>query len=322
MVFVRTVLFASSLLGAFLFAATVPAGAAQPTAPLTASAFPDGSRALTWTLEGSSDSINVLPHLRCAIDPEVNGLFPGAKVPCLWLVDHKAPAGPAPDGCPSTGDPYASWRCDMRAFRFVLINAAYAGQRSLIQFNTKAKGGSGICAWIPVAVRINGGQGTVLAADGCPQRIICLPGSTGKITVDPFDTVSGCPSVAKDGSTDGSSTTSTGSTVDLKTCAGAGAKPYKVSPLYDVRTTKHGRRGMRIRVTLRRAVPFTVQIRRTTSFGSMVVREIARCGKVGANDLTVPDVTNGRKAGAGYRLVVRSPRSSYPLRSSEERLPR
>lgn len=317
-----------SLLGAGALA-VAPAGASAPSAPLTAEAHPDGLPSLNWSLRGSSDSVNVLPHLRCAADPTAAGLFAGSKVPCLWLVDHKAPPLAGPAGCPGTGEGFASWRCDMRGFRDVVIDAAFPGEQSLVNFNTKAKGGSGVCAWIPVAVRVNGGAGTILAADGCAQRISCAVGSTGTVTVDAFDTVGGCPKVVRAGSPAASSGSSSGNgngtgraNVDLSTCTGAGTKPYRISPLYDIRTTKRGRRGMNVRVTLRRAVPYVVEIRRRTSFGTLLVREIARCGKAGTNRFSVGDATAGRRQSARYQLVVRSPRSSYPLRSSDERLPR
>lgn len=323
---VRTLVLLVSLLGAGALA-VAPATASAPSAPLTAEARPDGLPSLRWTLSGSSDSVNVLPHLRCAADPTATGPFAGAKVPCLWLVDHKAAPLVGPAGCPGTGEPFASWRCDMRAFRDLVIDAAFPGEQSLVNFNTKAKGGSGICAWIPVALRVNGGEGTILAADGCAQRISCVVGSTGTVTVDAFDTVSGCPKVARAGSSSGSSNASGGNgtsqaNVDLSTCTGAGTKPFRISPLYDIRTTKRGRRGINVRVTLRRAVPYVVQIRRRTSFGTLLVREIARCGKAGSNRFSVGDATAGRRQSARYQLVVRSPRSSYPLRSSDERLPR
>ncbi len=312
------------VLGGGALAASAPAAA--PTAPLVAVPHADGSQSLQWTLRGSSDQVNVLPHLRCAADPTAAGLFAGARLPCIWLVDHLAPAEAGPLGCPTTGNDYASWRCDMRLYRDLTIEAAYPGQRSLVQFNPKANGGSGVCAWIPIALRVNGGEGQIEAADGCPQRISCAAGSKGQVTADAFDTVSGCPKVVRSttgggsGSSSGSGSGSSG--VDPATCAGAGAKPMRTSPLYDVRSTARGRRGMNIQVRLRRAVPFTVEIRRVIRGGSVVVRSVTRCGRADVNRITIPDATAGRRAAANYRIVVRSPRSSYPLRSSTERLPR
>jgi hypothetical protein len=305
-----------------------PAAASAPAAPLEAVPNADGSRSLHWTLAGSSDSVNVLPHLRCAVDPAASGPFAGSRVPCVWLVDHRAPAAAAPEGCPATANPYASWRCDMRRFRDLVIDAAATGERSVIQFNTKAKGGSGVCAWIPVAVRLGGGTGTLEAGDGCPERISCAAGFAGTVRADAtLDVVAGCRRVtrvgagAPTGTTPGSSPTTTG-VADLTTCPGYGEGQGGESPLWDVRTTKRGRRGMYVRVTMRRAVPITVQIRRRTARGTALVRAVNVCAKAGPNRLTVKDATGGVRGRRRYRVVVTSPVSKYPLVSSYETLPR
>jgi hypothetical protein len=319
----------AALAGPAMLAA--PAGASAPAAPLVAQPNGDGTSSLQWTLAGSSDSVNVLPHLRCAADPAAAGPFAGAKVPCVWLVDHKAPALTAPAGCPSTGRPYASWRCDMRRFRDLVIDAAARGERSVIQFNTRAKGGSGVCAWIPVAVRLGGGGGALEAADGCPERISCAAGYAGTVQADKaFDVVVGCRKVTlvgagrSSGSTGGSGSgagTTTGVT-DLSTCAGFGEGTGGESPLWDVRTTKRGRRGMNVRVTMRRAAPITVEVRRKTSRGTALVRAINACAKAGPNRVTVADATGGVRSRRNYRVVIASPVSKYPLVSSYETLPR
>lgn len=315
--------------GALAFAG--PAGATAPTAPLVAEPHPDGTSTLHWTLAGSSDSVNVLPHLRCAADPAAVAPFAGARVPCVWLVDHKAPALAAPAGCPSTGNAYASWRCDMRRFRDLVIDAAAKGERSVIQFNTKAKGGSGVCAWIPVAVRLGGGTGALDAADGCPERISCAAGYAGTVRADKgFDVIVGCRKVAmvgagaSSGSAAGSgsgSGTKTG-VADLSTCAGFGEGKGGESPLWDVRTTKRGRRGMNVRVTMRRAAPITVEVRRKAASGTTLVRTINVCAKAGPNRVVVSDATGGVRSRRNYRVVIASPVSKYPLVSSYETLPR
>ncbi|MGX6447122.1 hypothetical protein ACVU7I_03480 [Patulibacter sp. S7RM1-6] len=314
----RTLLLLALLVG--LAAAPASAGASAPSAPLTVD--PDG--ALHWTLDGSSDSINVLPHLRCAADPTAAGAFAGAKVPCVWLVDHRAPLAAAPDGCVGTGNDYASWRCDMRRFPGLVIDAAQPGQRSLVMFNTKANGGSGVCAWIPVVVRLHGGTGVLQADDGCPERITCERAYAGTVRADALDTVSGdCRRVTRTkAAAGGASSSGSGGDVDLSTCDGAGGSKQGMSPLYDVRTSKRGRRGMRIRVTMRRAAPVRVQIRRKASYGTKLVREIPVCAKRGVNVVSVADATGGRKGRASYRVVVRSSASAYPLVSSDEKLPR
>lgn len=309
-----------------------PAAASAPTAPLVAVANADGTSTLHWTLAGSSDSVNVLPHLRCAADPTASGPFAGARVPCVWLVDHKAPPGAAPAGCPSTGNVYASWRCDMRRFRDLVVDAAAKGERSVIQFNTKAKGGSGVCAWIPVAVRLGGGTGALEAADGCPERISCAAGYAGTVRADTgFDVVVGCRKLTRvgaggaakssTGSGSGSSGTKAG-VADLSTCAGFGEGKGGESPLWDVRTTKRGRRGMVIRVGMRRAAPITVEVRRKASSGTTLVRAINVCAKAGSNRVVVADATGGVTSRRNYRVVVSSPVSKYPLVSSFETLPR
>ncbi|WP_210494592.1 hypothetical protein [Patulibacter sp. SYSU D01012] len=311
-----------ALLAGLLATQAAPAGASSPTAPLGLD--PDGT--LHWTLNGSSDSINVLPHLRCAADPTASGPFAGAKVPCVWLVDHKAPLVAAPDGCVGTGDPYASWRCDMRRFRALVIDAATAGEESLVMFNTKAKGGSGVCAWIPVAVRLHGGRGQLQADDGCPERITCERGYAGTVRADAFDVVGGdCRRVVRTrGTSSGGSSAggSGGSGVDLSQCEGAGGSKKGMSPLYDIRTIARGKRGWKVRLTMRRAAPVTIEVRRKASYGTQLVRAYPRCAKRGVSTMTVPDATGGRKGPARYRVVVRSSVSAYPLVSSYERLPR
>jgi hypothetical protein len=306
------------------------ASAAAPTAPLTAVPNPDGSQTLHWDLRGSSDSINVLPHLRCAADPSASGVFAGSAVPCLWLVDHKAPLSDGPAGCPATGQAYASWRCDMRLYRDVVIDAAASGESSLINFNTKPNGGSGICAWIPVALRLGGGEGTILAADGCRERIVCAAGYSGTVNADSLDVVSGCRTVSRtatsgpvsdSGASSGSTTDGT-SAVDLSKCTGASSGRKGDSPLYSVLVKPRGARGMDVRVQLRRAVPITVEVRVKSSSGSRLVRSVARCAKAGANRVAFSDATGGVKARRQYRVFVRSANSSYPLRSAYETLPR
>jgi hypothetical protein len=303
-----------------------PASAAGPTAPLTAVANGDGTQSLHWDLRGSSDSINVLPHLRCAADPTATGVFAGSTVPCLWLVDHKAPSLAGPAGCPGTGEAYASWRCDMRLYRDATIDAAATGESSLINFNTKANGGSGICAWIPVALRLGGGKGTILAADGCRERISCATGYSGTVNADTLDVVQGCRTVSRtatNGPVAGGGDASSGSTsVDLSKCAGASSGKKGSSPLYSVMVKTRGSRGMDIRVTMRRAVPITVEVRVKASGGSKVVRSVARCAKAGSNRVVVPDATGGAKARRQYQVIVRSANSTYPLRSAYETLPR
>jgi hypothetical protein len=319
------------LAGAVGAAGPATAAGSPPSAPLVAEPNADGTSTLHWTLAGSSDSVNVLPHLRCAADPAATGPFAGAKVPCVWLVDHKAPALAAPAGCPATPTPYASWRCDMRRFRELVIDAAAKGERSVIQFNTKAKGGSGVCAWIPVAVRLGGGTGALEAADGCPERVSCAAGYAGTVRADkPFDVVVGCRKVTyvgagRSSSSAGGSGSGAGTTTgvaDLSTCAGFGEGKGGESPLWDVRTTKRGRRGMNVRVTMRRAAPITVEVRRKSSRGTTLVRAINVCAKAGTNRVAVADATGGVRSRRNYRVVIASPVSKYPLVSSYETLPR
>lgn len=306
-----------------------PAPAASPTAPLTAVVNDDGSRSLSWDLRGTSDSINILPHLRCAADPTSSGVFAGSSVPCLWLVDHKAPLSSGPAGCPPTGQEYASWRCDMRLYRDVVVDAAAAGESSLINFNTKANGGSGICAWIPVALRLGGGTGTILAADGCRERIVCAAGYSGTVNADTLDVVTGCKKVSRTstngavgtGAT-GSSSDSGSSSVDLSKCAGAGSGKKGDSPLYSVLVKPRGARGMDVRISMRRAVPITVEVRVKSGGGSKVVRSVPKCATAGTNRIVLADATGGASARRQYRVFVRSANSTYPLRSAYETLPR
>lgn len=327
-------LLALGLLAALGLAAG-PASAASPRAPLTAVQNADGTRSLRLELQGTSDSINILPHLRCGVDQTATGVFAGSSIPCIWMVDHKAPFTSGPEGCPSTGQEYASWRCDMRLFRDVTIDAAEAGESSLIMFNTKSAGGSGICAWIPLALRTGSGKGTVQANDGCRERIVCSAGYDGQINADALDVVTGCKNVKRSGSSapigtgagsssggsGGDNGSNGGSGLDLSQCTGAGSGKKGDSPLYSVEVKKRGRRGMRIRVYMRRAVPITVEVRVKTRSGSQVVRSVPRCATRGENWVTVPNATtsSGRR---NYRVYVRSNNSTYPLRSSYEALPR
>lgn len=315
-----------------------PASAAAPTAPLTTIDNADGTRSLHWELRGTSDSINVLPHLRCGPDPAATGTFAGDSIPCIWIVDHKAPLTEGPAGCPSTGQAYASWRCDMRLFRDIVIDGAQAGESSLIMFNTKPAGGSGICAWIPLALRLSSGRGTVQAADGCPERIVCAPGYSGVVNSDALDTVLGCPTVSRSpisapvgtgssggsGDSGGSDDGGSGggdSGLDLSGCAGARSGKKGDSPLYSVEIKARGKRGMRVRVYMRRAVPVTVEVRMKTSSGTRLVRSTPRCARRGANFISYSDVT-ATSSRRNYRVFVRSENSTYPLRSSYEALPR
>lgn len=315
--------------------ATSTASASAPTAPLSAVQNSDGTRSLHWKLQGSSDSINILPHLRCGVDPTSSGVFAGSSIPCIWIVDHKAPFTDGPEGCPSTGQEYASWRCDMRLYRDITVDAAEAGESSLIMFNTKPAGGSGICAWIPLALRLSSGKGTVQAADGCQERIVCEPGYSGKVNADTLDIVSGCRSTTKKaasgpigtgsesgGSDSGSSGSGSPGGIDLKSCAGASSGRKGNSPLYSVEVKKKGRRGMYVRVYMRRAVPITVEVRVKKRGGTKIVRWLPRCAKSGANWFTLNDATGGQSSRRQYRVYVRSANSTYPLRSSYETLPR
>ncbi len=309
---------AALLLALALLLSSVGAARAAP-ASSTLSARPnaDGTTSLAWTLRGTSDEINVLPHLRCPADPTADGPFAGAAVPCLWIVDHEAAYVPGPDGCVAVDGRLASWRCDMRRFRDVTIDAAEAGESSLIMFNTLAGGGSGVCAWIPLAVRLGSGTGEVRAADGCPQVISCAAGYAGTITRDRFDRVTGCRTVK--GTASGSSTPTT---TDAAQCGASATERTASSPLERVAVALLGRRGMRIAVRLRRAVRLHVDIEARGSGGWRRVRRIERCGRAGANVVRVNDATGGRRGARNYRVVVRSPASAYPLRSSWTTLPR
>ena len=319
-----------------------PASAAPPRAPLTAVQNSDGTRSLQWDLRGTSDSINILPHLRCGVDGTATGVFAGSAIPCIWIVDHKAPFTAGPDGCASTGQEYASWRCDMRLYRDITVDAAEAGESSLIMFNTKPDGGSGICAWIPLALRLGSGKGTVQANDGCRERIVCEAGYGGTVNADALDLVSGCRSVKRSGSSapigtgasggsgddDGGSSGSSGSSsggssgLDLSKCTGASSGRKGDSPLYSVEVKARGKRGMRIRVYMRRAVPITVEVRMKKRSGTRVVRWVPKCAKRGENWISLPNATGGAKERRQYRVYVRSNNSTYPLRSAYETLPR
>ena len=319
--------------------ASSTASASAPTAPLTAVANSDGTTSLRWDLQGTSDSINILPHLRCGPDPAATGTFAGSRIPCIWIVDHKAPlvATTAP-GCPTTGQDYASWRCDMRLYRDITVNAADTGESSLIMFNTKPAGGSGVCAWIPLALKLGGGKGTVQAADGCPERIVCAAGYGGKVNADKLDTVVGCKSTTTsdisapvtDDASAGGSDSGSGSSgsdrpkggVDLTKCAGAGSGKKGNSPLYSVLVKPRASRGMVVYVSMRRAVPITVEVRMRTSSGSKIVRWIPRCASKGTNVIRFPNATGGARAKRRYKVIVRSANSTYPLVSSYETLPR
>lgn len=316
------------------------ASAFAPIAPLTAVANDDGSQSLHWQLEGTSDSINILPHLRCGPDPTATGAFAGSPIPCIWLVDHKAPLVAAPAGCPETGQDYASWRCDMRLYRDITVDAAQAGESSLIMFNTKPAGGSGICSWIPLALRLGSGKGAVQAADGCPERIVCAKGYGGKIVADKLDVVIGCPSTSvsnisgpvTDGDPAGGGSGSDGTTtdpttgkpsrLDLAKCTGASSGKKGNSPLYSVLVKPKGSRGMTVYVSMRRAVPVTVEVRMRTKSGSRVVRWTPRCAFKGTNVFRFPNATGGARSKRRYKVIVRSTNSTYPLISSYETLPR
>jgi hypothetical protein len=304
-----------------------PASASAPTAPLTAVANADGTQSLHWELRGTSDSINILPHLRCGADPTASGVFAGSSIPCIWLVDHKARFVEGPPACPSTGQDYASWRCDMRRYRDITVDAAQAGESSLIMFNTKPDGGSGLCAWIPLALRMAGGQGTVQAADGCQERIVCAAGYGGKINADSLDVVSGCKNVSRSGAsapvgTGSTNASGSGSGLDLSKCTGANSGKKGDSPLYSVLVKPRGSRGMKVYVSMRRAVPIVVEVRVRSSGGSKVVRSTSRCAFKGTNTITLTDATGGARSKRRYKVIVRSPNSTYPLVSSYETLPR
>ncbi|WP_026911207.1 hypothetical protein [Patulibacter minatonensis] len=313
-----------------------PASASSPTAPLTAVQNADGSQSLEWKLQGTSDSINILPHLRCGADPTAGGVFAGSSIPCIWIVDHKAPFSEAPAGCTPTGNDYASWRCDMRLYRDITVDAAESGESSLVMFNTKPDGGSGICAWIPLAVRLHGGTGTIQAADGCRQRIVCDASYDGKVNADALDVVTGCRSTNRtssvtapvgtgstaEGSGDSGSSGTGGSGLDLSKCTGAQSGKKGNSPLYSIFIKARGKRGMVVYVAMRRAVPITLEVREKTRTGSRVVRTKLRCARAGTNIITIPNATGGGRSRRNYGVIVRSDNSTYPLRSSYEALPR
>ncbi len=364
-------------LAAGLFAGSVAAGAAPgpqlpPTSVLTTIEREDGKPTLDWSLRGSSDRINVLPNLRCQLGPAgSHDQFP-ATDPCLWLVDHLAPVpADTPAGClssrePDSGGPapYASWRCDMRAFSDVVIRAAQnANDRSFVMFNTTATGGSGVCATIPITILLGHGYGELQAADGCPQTIRCAADYAGTVRSDAQDTVTGCtggtrtggsgstggsPSGAGSGAGPGSGAGGPGSgsgvsvppapgsgsgrksgsnrkaTRKGKTCPGASSGKKGASPLYSVLVRARGKRGMKIYVHLRRAVPITVDVRMRRGRGRTpkVVRWVSRCAKKGTNRITLRNATGGAKNRRNYKVYVKSPNSTYPLRSSWEALPR
>lgn len=335
--------------------ALAPAAAGAPSAPLT---VVDGSRTLDWSLRGSSDQINVLPNLRCELGPAGSWpQFPSSD-PCVWLVDHLAPLPAAtPDGCiasrePGVGGParYASWRCDMRRFDALVIRAAQTSDdRSFVMFNTPATGGSGVCATIPITVRLGRGTGELQAADDCVQRIVCAAGYRGKVRSDSIDVVSGCGSSSSpggSGSGSGGSTGSSGSgggsgeppasgsgsrSPGAKQpsgrggqCPGAASGRRGNSPLYSVLIRARGKRGMKIYVHLRRAVPITVDVRMRRGGGRTpkIVRWVSRCAKKGTNVISLPNATGGAQQRRNYRVYVKSPNSTYPLRSAWEALPR
>lgn len=317
--------------------------ATQPGSALSAVPQANGGPVLYWSLTGSSDEINVLPHLRCPSDPAANPLFTPSTVPCIWLVDHKAPRNAAPPAaCVTQPEAYASERCDMRAFSGLVIDAAQqAGDRTLMMFNTKPDGGSGVCAWIPITVRLGDGTGEIRAQDGCVERVDCADGYRGTVYADAADVVRGCATVKRSGSSastgsgsgsSGSSSGPSGSSgrsdarpghnVEAATCAGAKSGKRGQSPLYSVYNTARGKRGMVVRIHMRRAVPITVEVRMRTSGGSRIVRWISRCARKGGNVYTFPNATGGAKRRQAYRVIVRSPNSTYPLVSSWETLPR
>lgn len=354
---------------------------ANPTALLTATGNEAGTRTLEWTLQGSSDRINVLPNLRCDLGPEKTWSYLDPTEPCLWLADEWSPVPTStPFGCvaarkPDIGGPatFASWRCDMRLFRDLVIRAAqHSNDRSFVMLNPPSMGGSGICATIPITVQLGQGSGELQAADNCPQTIRCEGAYTGTVRSDPIDTVIGCTGgsgsggsgsggpggggsggsggsgggsggpggsgggtgtggggsyvppapgsgsgTKKPSSDRGSSTSGKGSA-----CPGASSGNKGNSPLYSVYIKAVGKRGMKIYVHMRRAVPITVDVRLRQSGGTKVVRWVSRCAKKGNNVVTFPNATGGAQSQRNYRVYVKSPNSTYPLRSSWEALPR
>lgn len=325
-----------TLAGACAVAAPVTASAqSQPGSAIAALPQADGTAILYWSLSGSSDEINVLPHLRCAADPAANPLFSPRTIPCVWLVDHEAPRNAAaPAGCLTQPEAYASERCDMRAYAGLLIDAAQTtGDRTVMMFNRESDGGSGVCAWLPITVRVGDGTGEIRAQDGCVERIDCARGYRGTVYVDRADVVRGCARVKRSkssasrrgGSSSGSSDRSDarpGKDVAPATCAGAKSGKRGRSPLYSVHNTVRGKRGTVVHVRMRRAVPITVEVRMRRSRGTKVVRWISRCARKGTNVYTFPNATGGARQRRAYRVVVRSPNSAYPLISSWETLPR
>jgi len=340
----RLVFFLTLALSSLIGVPTAAIAASPPTAVLAAAAQPDGSQVLVWSLTGSSDQVNVLPHLRCANDPSANPLFSSTKIPCIWLVDHEAPKNvAAPLTCVTQPEAYASERCDMRRYSGVVIDAAQkAGDRTVMMFNTKPDGGSGICAWIPIAVRLGDGTGEVRAQDGCIQRIDCAAGYSGTVYADAADDVRKCKQVKRSaataangsgasdgndaaggtGSPSGGSDARPGRNVEAATCPGAKSSKRGQSPLYSVYNKPRGRRGMVVVIQMRRAVPITVEVRMRTSSGTKAVRWISRCARKGKNVYTFPNATGGSAKRQAYRVIVRSPNSKYPLISSYETLPR
>lgn len=317
--------------------------ATQPGSALSAVLQANGSPVLYWSLTGSSDEVNVLPHLRCATDPAASPLFSPSTIPCIWLVDHKAPRNAVPTAaCAAQPEDYASERCDMRAYAGLVIDAAQqAGDRTLMMFNTKPNGGSGLCAWIPITVRLGDGTGEIRAQDGCVERIDCAEGYKGTVYADKADVVRGCATVKRSGSSasddsgggsSGSPSGSSGSSgrsdarpgrnVEAATCTGAKSGKRGQSPLYSVYNKPRSKRGMVVYVHMRRAVPITVEVRMRTSSGSKIVRWISRCAHKGKNVYTFPNATGGAKQRQAYRVVVRSPNSTYPLLGGWETLPR
>jgi hypothetical protein len=354
------------LVASLLVVSLASAGTASAaTASLSWIEDDDGKPALDWSLEGSSDQINVLPNLRCELGPE--GSWPQfpASDPCVWLVDHLAPLpdgfvpGCIPSREPGVGGPapYASWRCDMRVFRELVIHAAQtANDRSVVMFNTTANGGSGVCATIPITVKLGSGTGELQARDGCVQRIECSA-YRGIVQSDPADVLVGCPTTPPSGGSGGgtgggssgpgtggggskapagsgsglppapgSASSSAGDKAATggKACPGASSGRKGASPLYSVLVRARGKRGMKVYVHLRRAVPITVDVRIKRGHGRTpkVVRWVSRCGKKGTNLITFPNATGGAKDRRNYRVYVKSPNSTYPLRSSWEVLPR
>lgn len=344
----------------------------SPTALLTATDNQAGTRTLEWSLQGSSDRINVLPNLRCDLGPEKTWSYLDPTEPCLWLADEGSPvqtAAPAdcvPARKPDSGGPpttFASWRCDMRRFRDLVIRAAqHSNDRSVVMFNSPATGGSGVCATIPITVQLGQGYGELQAADNCPQTIRCEGAYTGTVRSDAIDTVTGCAghggsgsggsggaggsSGGGGGSGGGSRSPGTGgggsalppapgSVSGTKkqssqkqsgagsSCPGASSGNKGDSPLYSVYIKARGKRGMKVYVHMRRAVPITVDVRmRRNGRTPKVVRWVSRCAKKGTNVITFPNATGGAKNRRNYKVYVKSPNSTYPLRSSWEALPR